>query len=133
MIDAEIDARLCNWARVYRDRAKTHTSMLARMIALYGDQEEGARAEEARDAAPVDERDAALVERALCSPLYPERYRLMLCVLYLRPDAPVGKLRRAMGLNRRRFEVEVRRATVMLSNVIEFMSRDALDKSRQKV
>lgn len=64
------------------------------------------------------------MERALCSPISPERYRLMLCVLYLRPSAPVGKLGRAMGLNRRGFEGEVRRAAAMLANVLDFLSKD---------
>ena len=125
MIDAEIDSRLTNWARVYRDKSRSHTTMLARMIALYGAQDEDARRDrDERDALPADERDAALVERALCSPIYPERYRLMLCAMYLRPDISVGRLRKAMGLHSRSFESETRRACAILRNVLDFYGKD---------
>lgn len=125
MIDAEIDARLSNWSRCYRDRPRAHATMLAKMMALYGARDEDATGDqEGRDAPPVDEQDAALVERALCSPIYPERYRLMLCVLYLRPDVSSGRLRKAMSLSRKGFEGEVRRAAVMLANVLDFLGKD---------
>lgn len=125
MIDAEIDARLSNWARVYRDKPRSHTTMLARMIALYGAQDEDVRGDrDVRDAPPVDEQDAALVERALCSPIYPERYRLMMCAMYLRPDISIGRLRKAMGLSRAGLDAEVERAGKILKNVLDFYSKD---------
>ena len=124
MVDPVLNDRLINWARCYRDRPKAHATMLARMIALYGVQEEGEDERQEPEAAPVDGKDAALVERALCSPIFPERYQLLFCVLYLRPEIPVGRLRKAMHLQSRGFEDEVRKAGVMLSNVIEFYARD---------
>lgn len=123
MIDQELDYRLVNWARCYRDRPKVHISMLAKMIALFGAPEDFYQ-DDQRKSEPVDAADAAMVERALCSPLYPEKYRLMICVLYLRPMIPVGRLGKAMGLNRRRFDEELHNACVMLSNILDFYARD---------
>nr|DAL50465.1 MAG TPA_asm: hypothetical protein [Caudoviricetes sp.] len=122
--DQELDYRLVNWARCYRDRPKVHVSMLAKMIALYGTPEDFCQEDEKKNPTPVDASDAALVERSLCSPLYPEKYRLMICVLYLRPMIPVGRLGKAMGLNRRRFDEELHNACVMLSNILDFYARD---------
>lgn len=72
MTDQELDYRLVNWARCYRDRPKVHVSMLAKMIALYGTPEDFCQEDEKKNPTPVDASDAALVERSLCSPLYPE-------------------------------------------------------------
>lgn len=121
--DRDLDARLENWARVYRDRSCLRASWLAKMIALFGAPEDFYQ-DDQRKSDPVDAADAALVERALCSPLYPEKYRLMICVLYLRPMIPVGRLGKAMGLNRRRFDEELHNACVMLSNILDFYARD---------
>lgn len=123
VIDQELDYRLVNWARCYRDRPKVHISMLAKMIALFGAPEDFYQ-DDQRKSEPVDAADAAMVERALCSPLYPEKYRLMICVLYLRPMISVGRLGKAMGLNRRRFDEELHNACVMLSNILDFYARD---------
>lgn len=124
MIDQELDYRLVNWARCYRDRPKVHISMLAKMIALYGAPEDFCQEDEKKNPAPVDASDAALVERALCSPLYPERYRLMICVLYLRPWIPLERIRRVMHMQRYAFDRELHAACVMLSNLLEFYARD---------
>lgn len=124
MTDQELDYRLVNWARVYRDRSCLRASWLAKMIALYGAEGSGIANECEKDCSPVDVKDAARVERALCSPLYPEKYRLMVCALYLRPMIPVGRLGKAMGLNRRRFDEELHNACVMLSNILDFYARD---------
>lgn len=123
MIDQGLDFRLTNWARYYRGRPKVHVSMLAKMIALFG-APEGFYQDDPKIYDPIDPADAALVEKALCSPLYPEKYRLMMCVLYLRPMIPVGRLGKAMGLNRRRFDEELHNACVMLSNILDFYARD---------
>ena len=102
--DRDLNARLENWARVYRDRSCLRASWLAKMIALYGAEGRGMANECEKDCIPVDVKDAARVERALCSPLYPEKYRLMVCALYLRPSLSVGRIGRAMGLSKRRFD-----------------------------
>lgn len=121
--DRDLNARLENWARVYRDRPKAHVPMLAKLIALFGAPEDFYQ-DDSKSYDPIDPADAALVEKALCSPLYPEKYRLMMCVLYLRPMIPVGRLGKAMGLNRRRFDEELHNACVMLSNILDFYARD---------
>ena len=121
VIDVDLDARLKNWARCYKDRPKVHVSMLAKMIALYGAQEEALPEE--RPAPVIDSKDAALVERALCSKLYPENYRLIICALYLRSDIRISKIGKAIGLSKRGFDEELRKACVMLSNLLEFYSR----------
>jgi hypothetical protein len=122
--DRDLNARLENWARVYRDRSCLRVSWLAKMIALYGAEGRGIANECEKDCNPVDVKDAALVERALCSPLYPERYRLMICVLYLRPWIPLGRIRRVMHMQRYAFDKELHAACVMLSNLLEFYARD---------
>ena len=124
MVDPVLNNRLINWARCYRDRPKAHATMLARMIALYGVQEEGEDERQEPEAAPVDGKDAALVERALCSPIFPERYQLLFCALYLRPEIPVWRLRKAMSVHEREFASEVRKAGVMLTNLLAFYERD---------
>lgn len=123
MIDQKLDFRLTNWARCYRDRPKAHVPMLAKLVALFGAPEDFYQ-DDSKSYDPIDPADAALVEKALCSPLYPEKYRLMMCVLYLRPMIPVGRLGKAMGLSRRRFDEELHNACVMLSNILDFYARD---------
>lgn len=123
VIDQKLDFRLTNWARCYRDRPKAHVPMLAKLVALFGAPEDFYQ-DDSKSYDPIDPADAALVEKALCSPLYPEKYRLMMCVLYLRPMIPVGRLGKAMGLSRRRFDEELHNACVMLSNILDFYARD---------
>lgn len=123
VIDQELDFRLTNWARYYRDRPKVHVPMLAKLIALLGAPEDFYQ-DDSKSYDPIDPADAALVEKALCSPLYPEKYRLMMCVLYLRPGIRVKRLGRALGLNRHSFCEETRRASVMLKNILDFYARD---------
>lgn len=63
--DRDLNARLENWARVYRDRSCLRASWLAKMIALYGAEGRGIANECEKDCSPVDVKDAARVERAL--------------------------------------------------------------------
>ena len=67
--DRDLDARLENWARVYRDRPnrRSQPSVIVRLIALYGEPDPKAywRTAEMPDETrpPKDETDAALIER----------------------------------------------------------------------
>ena len=128
--DRDLNARLENWARVYRDRPnrRSQPSVIVRLIALYGEPDPKAywRTAEMPDEPrpPKDETDAALIERALCSPLFPERYRLIICGLYLYPKVPVCRIRRKLGLGYKAFRDRRRRAKVTLQNILTFYEKD---------
>ena len=115
----DIEARLQNWARlvrVYPHRAMSMTGIACEILRKHG-REENRPPVYDPDAvvkpAPIDERDGWRLEKEWAQ--LPEKQKRILKNVYivrLHPD----RLCRSLGINHRDFDMELRRAQVMMRN-----------------
>lgn len=119
-IPADIDERLRNWARVYRDRKEQGTTPTAKFCERL-----------AREAGVVpprplvidpDTHDAMLVEKAWRSSLMPEKPKAMLKSAYVL-NRPPGVAARHAGIPIGRYDAELYRAAMMIRNILETVAR----------
>lgn len=119
--------RLRNWGRWAADNNHlTSSTLLWRMMKLYGEKEEGKREypdEEKVPPHPIDIFDAVIVNRAWqCLPESPLRYKTAKWVLvahYCYPHMPQAVALRRLRLNQKTYDQLLTMAKYLIFNLIE--------------
>lgn len=123
--EEDLDDRLRNWGRWAADHGSVGSTLLWRMMQLYGEKEvvRGGPEEQKELPPPIDTIDAVIVNRAWqCLPESPLRYKTAKWVLaahYCYPHMPQAVALRHLRVNQKTYDQLLTMAKYIIFNLIE--------------